>query len=71
MLAKFPADVNVKFKWYNIFDPKSFVDSPDLCFERAAVLFNIGVVYFRMGLREKRSDAESLVRASSHFQVST
>ncbi|KAJ1911231.1 pH-response regulator protein palA/rim20 [Mycoemilia scoparia] len=70
MLTKFPADVDIEFTWYDAFDNKKFIKASDLHFERAAVLFNIGAIYSRIALREKRSDPESLVRATNNLQNS-
>ncbi|KAJ2724350.1 pH-response regulator protein palA/rim20 [Coemansia sp. Benny D115] len=68
ILSKFPADVNVKFTWYNAFDPESAVTCQDLYFERASVLFNIGAIYSQLACRESRNDKESLTRAFGYFQ---
>ncbi|KAJ1664129.1 pH-response regulator protein palA/rim20, partial [Coemansia sp. RSA 1646] len=68
ILSKFPADVNVQFKWYNAFDCDSSVSCQDLYFEKAAVLFNVGAIYSQLACRESRNDKESLNRAFGYFQ---
>ncbi|KAJ2906883.1 pH-response regulator protein palA/rim20, partial [Coemansia aciculifera] len=68
ILSKFPANVNVQFTWYNAFDAEAAATCPDLYFERASVLFNIGAVYSQLACRESRNDKESLTRAFALFQ---
>ncbi|KAI9500151.1 pH-response regulator protein palA/rim20 [Coemansia spiralis] len=68
ILSKFPADVNVKFTWYNAFDSESAATCQDLYFEKAAVLFNIGAIYSQLACRESRNDKDSLNRAFGYFQ---
>ncbi|KAJ1898801.1 pH-response regulator protein palA/rim20 [Kickxella alabastrina] len=68
ILSKFPADINVKFTWYNAFDSDSTVTCQDLYFERASVLFNIGAIYSQLACRESRNDKDSLNRAFGYFQ---
>lgn len=68
ILSKFPADVNVKFTWYNAFVPNTSIGCQDIYLERAAVLFNIGAIYSQLACKENRFDKDSLTRAFGYFQ---
>ncbi|KAJ1879910.1 pH-response regulator protein palA/rim20 [Coemansia sp. RSA 1722] len=68
ILSKFPADVDIKFTWYNAFDPESSVTCQDMYYERACVLFNIGAIYSQLACKESRNDKDSLTKAFGYFQ---
>ncbi|KAK9461740.1 BRO1-like domain-containing protein [Lipomyces oligophaga] len=69
--VKFPADIKVNFVWYNSLGYSSAaVTHPDLQYERANILYNLGALYSQLGVQENRATADGLRIASQYFQFS-
>ncbi|KAJ2855650.1 pH-response regulator protein palA/rim20 [Coemansia erecta] len=68
ILSKFPADVGIKFTWFNAFNSEDSVTYQDMYYERACVLFNIGAIYSQLACKESRNDKDSLTKAFGYFQ---
>ncbi|CAH8462807.1 unnamed protein product [Heterobilharzia americana] len=61
---------DVKWKWQDAFS-NSFSESSDIRFEEASVMYNIAALHSILGVKERRSDADSMKIACTHFQCAS
>ncbi|CAG8560890.1 7713_t:CDS:10 [Diversispora eburnea] len=68
--SKFPIDVGIEFPWYSAFsDEKKPISHRNFYYEKACVLFNVGVMYSQLGVSENRATPEGVKKACKHFQL--
>ncbi|KIK63137.1 hypothetical protein GYMLUDRAFT_242199 [Collybiopsis luxurians FD-317 M1] len=69
ILTKFPVDIQLEISYAPVFSPSAVpITLPNLVFERAALLFNLGSLYSQLAALEDRSNIEGIKRAAAYFQ---
>ncbi|XP_018645527.1 LOW QUALITY PROTEIN: pcd6 interacting protein-related [Schistosoma mansoni] len=61
---------DVTWKWQDIFSD-CLLESSDIRFEEASVMYNIAALHSILGVKEKRADADSMKIACTHFQCAS
>ena len=68
-ISKEKGNAQVAFSWADAFRPAKKQQQYNVHFEKASVLFNLGVVLSQLGLSCDRTVAEGLTQACKLFQV--
>jgi programmed cell death 6-interacting protein len=69
IMTKLPIDIGLEISYTQAFQPKSSpIVSPNLAYERAAVIFNLAALYSQLSNAQDRVSEEGIKRAKSYYE---